>query len=133
MSVDIVYETHSLTEDNERGIAIGRLPGRLSATGRRLAARLGDRRREDHLAGVFVSDLHRAVETAGIAFGGTAIPIHRDPRLRACDYGELNGCPVTALEGRRSRHIDTPYPGGGQSYRWRVDGAKAAPPGDSRP
>ncbi|MEU6865795.1 histidine phosphatase family protein [Streptomyces sp. NPDC046876] len=125
MSVDIVYETHSLTEDNERGVATGRLPGRLSATGRRLAARLGDRRREDRLAAVFVSDLHRAVETARIAFAGTAVPIHRDPRLRECDYGELNGGPVTALEGCRSRHIDTPYPGGGQSYRQVVAATEA--------
>ncbi|WP_262701644.1 MULTISPECIES: histidine phosphatase family protein [Streptomyces] len=116
MAVDIVYETHSITEDNENGIATGWLPGRLSAAGRRLAAELGDRRRHDNLAAVFVSDLHRAVETAQIAFAGTTIPIHQDPRLRECDYGELNGCPVTTLAPERSRHIDVSFPGG-QSYR----------------
>jgi hypothetical protein len=36
--VEIVYETHSISEDNERGIATGWLPGRLSEEGRRLAA-----------------------------------------------------------------------------------------------
>ena len=35
MSVRIVYETHSTTEDNENGIATGWLPGRLSACLRR--------------------------------------------------------------------------------------------------
>ncbi|MGW5344391.1 histidine phosphatase family protein [Streptomyces sp. HUAS TT3] len=116
MAVDIVFETHSLTEDNERGIATGRLPGRLSPAGRRLAAELGARRRDDGLAAVFVSDLHRAVETARIAFAGSPVPVHRDPRLRECDYGALNGRPVADLAGRRSRHIATPFPGG-QSYR----------------
>ncbi|NXY94877.1 histidine phosphatase family protein [Streptomyces sp. BR123] len=120
MAVDIVFETHSLTEDNERGIATGLLPGRLSAAGRRLAAELGGRRRDDGLAAVFVSDLHRAVETARIAFTGSPLPVHRDPRLRECDYGTLNGRPVADLAGRRSRHIDTPFPGG-QSYRQVID------------
>ncbi|MFD7626508.1 histidine phosphatase family protein [Streptomyces sp. NPDC059851] len=123
MAVDIVFETHSLTEDNERGIATGGLPGRLSAAGRRLAAELGERRRNDGLAAVFVSDLHRAVETARLAFAGTTVPVHRDPRLRECDYGTLNGSPVADLAGHRSRHIDTPFPGG-QSYR-QVIGATA--------
>jgi broad specificity phosphatase PhoE len=69
LGVAIVYETHSITEDNERGIATGRLPGRLSAEGRRLARQLGERRRGGRF--VFVSDLGRAVETAELAFGGT--------------------------------------------------------------
>ncbi|CAL9423360.1 Putative phosphoserine phosphatase 2 [Streptomyces sp. enrichment culture] len=117
MAVDIVYETHALTEDNENGIATGWLPGRLSPQGRQLAARLGERRRGDGIAAVFTSDLHRAVETARIAFAGTDVPLHEDPRLRECDYGTLNGTPVASLARLRSRHIDTPFPGGGQSYR----------------
>ncbi|MER0240719.1 histidine phosphatase family protein [Streptomyces sp. HSW2009] len=116
MAVDLIYETHSLTEDNENGIASGWLPGRLSARGRRLAAELGARRRDTGLAAVYVSDLHRAVETADIAFAGTTVPVHRDPRLRECDYGELNGGPVSVVAAERARRIDTPYPGG-QSYR----------------
>jgi len=31
VSVEIVFETHSISVDNERGIATGWLPGRLSA------------------------------------------------------------------------------------------------------
>lgn len=115
MSVEIVYETHSLTTDNEAGIATGWLPGRLSDAGRRLARELGQRRRDDGIAVVFTSDLARSVETAEIAFAETGIPVRQDPRLRECDYGTLNGAPVSALAGIRSRHLREPFPGG-QSY-----------------
>lgn len=38
MAIELVYETHSSTEDNEHAIATGWLPGRLSASGREHAA-----------------------------------------------------------------------------------------------
>ena len=116
MSVAIVYETHSISVDNERGVATGWLDGALSERGRELARELGRRRREDDLAAVYSSDLGRAVETAEIAFGGSGIPIRFDARLRECDYGELNGAPVARIKAMRSSRIDEPYPGG-ESYR----------------
>ena len=116
MSVVIVFETHSISVDNERAIATGWLDGRLSPTGRRLAKDLGGRRRDDGVAAAFTSDLRRAVETAEIAFEGSLIPIHQDRRLRECNYGELNGMPVSRLESERLQHVDEPYPGG-ESYR----------------
>jgi broad specificity phosphatase PhoE len=115
MAVRLVYETHSISVDNEREIATGHLPGELSARGRELAHELGERRRDDGLACVFTSDLQRAVETAEIAFAGSGLEIRRDARLRECDYGELNGTPVERLEPRR-RFVDEPFPGG-ESYR----------------
>jgi broad specificity phosphatase PhoE len=115
MTLELVYETHSISEDNERGIATGWLPGRLSEQGRLLARQLGERRRHDGIACVFTSELRRAVETAEIAFGGTGIEIRHDERLRECNYGELNGAPVEALDPR-ARFVDEPFPGG-QSYR----------------
>lgn len=115
MSVRLVYETHSTTLDNEAGIATGRLPGELSEHGRRQAAELGERRRDDGIAAIFCSDLARAVETAEIAFAGCGLPIHLDPRLRECDYGALNGMPVARLEGERAAHVDEPWPDG-ESY-----------------
>jgi broad specificity phosphatase PhoE len=116
MAVEILYETHALTTDNEAGIATGWLPGQLSSRGRQLAAELGHRHRSRAIAAVFVSDLTRAVQTAEVAFGDRAIPIHTDARLRECNYGTCNGMPVAQLAAQRSRHIDQPYPGG-QSYR----------------
>ena len=79
MPVDIVFETHSLTEDNEAGRAIGWLGGRLSVGGRRLAAELGARH-QSGLAATFCSDLARARETVEIAFPEPAVPVLFDWR-----------------------------------------------------
>ena len=108
MSIEIVFETHALTEDNERGIATGWLPGRLSQRGRQLAASMGRRRRGDGLAAVLSSDLRRSVETAEIAFAGSDVPILHDWRLRECDFGARNGSPVAELRRDRHEYIDRP-------------------------
>jgi broad specificity phosphatase PhoE len=120
MAVELVYETHAISTDNEAGIATGWLPGRLSKAGQRLARQLGERRRDDGVAAVFASDLRRAAETARLAFDDTGIPIHHDARLRECNYGELNGAPVATVAAERRRRIDEPFPGG-ESYRQVVD------------
>jgi broad specificity phosphatase PhoE len=112
VTIDVVYETHSTTEDNERGFATGWLPGRLSTVGREQAAAMGARRRDDGIDAVFTSDLGRALETVAIAFGGTGVPVLHDWRLRECDYGEWNGGPVDVVHGNRRAHLDDAYPGG---------------------
>ncbi|MFI6731481.1 histidine phosphatase family protein [Nonomuraea sp. NPDC050451] len=114
MAVALVYETHSITADNETGIATGWLPGELSARGRALAVELGARRKAVDV--VYASDLRRAVQTAEIAFAGSGKEIRLDRRLRECDYGIYNGRPVGEVAALRSRYIDEPWPGG-QSYR----------------
>lgn len=118
--IQLVFETHSISVDNELGRATGWLPGALSERGRALATELGERRRDDGLVAVFTSDLRRAVETVELALAGSGIPVVEDARLRECDYGELNGMPVARLEALRRRHVDEPYPGG-ESYRQCVD------------
>lgn len=120
MTVEIVFETHSWTVDNENGIATGWYDGELSERGRLLAAELGRRRRDDGIAAVYTSDLGRAVQTAQIAFAGTGVPVHPDPRLRECNYGELNGGPVKRLDTERSRRVREPFPGG-ESYADTAD------------
>jgi broad specificity phosphatase PhoE len=114
--IEIVFETHSMTTDNEQGFATGWHPGRLSEAGCGFAQALGERRRDDALAAVFTSDLARAVETAEIAFGGSGFAVREDRRLRECNYGELNGQPVSEIDAERLRRIDEPFPGG-ESYR----------------
>jgi broad specificity phosphatase PhoE len=118
VTVEVVFETHATSEDNETGIATGWLPGRLSAAGREGARELGERRRDDGLAVVYVSDLRRAVETAEIAFAGSPLLVVEDPRLRECDYGELNGTPKPIHD--RAARIDVPYPGG-ESWRQAIE------------
>ncbi len=116
MGVQVVYETHSTTTDNESGIATGWLPGELSATGLENARDLGRRRRDDDIDLIVSSDLHRAAQTVDVAFGGTGITVRTDPRLREVDYGDLNGAPVGSVHAMRRSRVDVPFPGG-QSYR----------------
>jgi 2,3-bisphosphoglycerate-dependent phosphoglycerate mutase len=120
VSLTVVFETHSTSVDNERGIATGWLPGELSATGREQARALGERRRDDGLDAVFTSDLRRAVQTAEIAFAGSPLPVVADPRLRECNYGTMNGRPRVELDVLRRSKIDEPWPGG-ESWREAVE------------
>ena len=113
--IEIVFETHSISTDNERGLATGWLDGSLSERGRELARELGGRRRSDGVAAVFASDLGRAIETAEIAFGDSGIPIYRDARLRECNYGHLNGMPGALVLADRAARVDVPFPDG-ESY-----------------
>jgi 2,3-bisphosphoglycerate-dependent phosphoglycerate mutase len=122
VATSIVFETHSWSEDNDRGLATGWLPGRLSERGRELARELGDRRRDDGIEAVFCSDLGRATETAELAFAGHDVPRLFDWRLRECDYGSMNGRPATEVHGF-VRSIDDRYPDG-ESWREAVGRAE---------
>ena len=119
VAIELVFETHSTTEDNEQGRATGWRPGRLSQQGWVQARQLGHRRASDGLTAVFSSDLARAAETATAAFGESAIPVLYDWRLRECDYGRCNGMPADELHAGRLEHLDSPYPGG-ESWRQAV-------------
>ena len=119
VAIELVFETHSTTEDNEQGRATGWRPGRLSQQGWVQARQLGHRRTSDGLTAVFSSDLARAAETATAAFGESAIPVLYDWRLRECDYGQCNGMPAAELHAGRLEHLDSPYPGG-ESWRQAV-------------
>ena len=112
VSIEVVFETHATSIDNERGIATGWLPGTLSQSGRAQARELGRRRGHDRLAAVFTSDLGRALETTSVAFPNTGLLILHDWRLRECDYGKKNGATAAELHRDRRRYLDAPYPGG---------------------
>ena len=116
MAITVVYETHAISEDNERGVASGWSHSCLSERGRQQARELGKRRGDDGFAAVSSSDLRRAVETADIAFPSGRPPILLDWRLRECDYGERNGAPAEAHGRDPAAHIDVPFPGG-ESWR----------------
>ena len=116
MSIEIIFETHSLSIDNELGVASGWLDSQLSEKGKQLAKELGKRRLAERIDAIFTSDLARAVETTNIAFGSAGVPVYPDERLRECNYGTLNGVSATKLEPERSKHIDKPFPEG-ESYR----------------
>jgi broad specificity phosphatase PhoE len=110
--IQVVFETHSVSEDNERAVASGWSHSRLAPRGRELAQELGRRRRRDGIDAVFSSDLRRSAETAEIAFADTGVPILLDWRLRECDYGHKNAGPAPEHVRHRARFLDEPYPGG---------------------
>jgi broad specificity phosphatase PhoE len=120
MTLEIVFETHSTSIDNERRIASGWLDPELSETGRQQAHRLGQRRLAEHIDFVFSSDLRRAVQTAQLAFGDMRILISHDWRLRECNYGDLNGATTSHVKRVRASHVETPFPNG-ESYRQVVE------------
>ena len=127
--IGVVFETHSVSEDNEAGRASGWRHSRLSLRGRELAEALGARRRSDGLDVVFCSDLERAAETARIAFAGTAVPVLLDWRLRECDYGDRNGGPAVGhVRDRSIVSIPMPWPGSGPR-RWERRSSSCTPTG----
>jgi broad specificity phosphatase PhoE/GNAT superfamily N-acetyltransferase len=123
MAVSLVFETHSISTDNEAGRATGWAPGELSPRGVELARELGRRRGDDGFDLVLSSDLHRAMQTVEVAFAGSDVPRSTDVRLREVDYGELTLAPVERIDAERLDHVDVPFPGG-QSYRDVVDGVR---------
>ena len=114
-TVEIVFETHATSLDNEAGLASGRLDVDLSRAGERQAALLGARRAAEHLDAVYVSDLRRSWRTAEIAFAGTPLAIVRDARLAECDYGAMTRRPVDEIAATRAEFVTRRYPGG-ESY-----------------
>ena len=63
----------------------------------------------------------------------SGIPIHQDPRLRECDYGRLNGAPVTELAPQRVDHVDEPWPDGESMVRARIMEMKPTVPWRTEP
>ena len=117
--VEIIFESHATTFDNERKIASGHFDVDLSAAGLAQAKQLGERRAGEHFDAIFTSDLQRAYKTARIAFGDK-FPIFQDSRLRECDYGEYEHKPSSVIEADRINRITQPFPGG-ESYEQRSE------------
>jgi broad specificity phosphatase PhoE len=111
VTIEIIFEFHATSTDNEAGVASGWSDPPLSDRGRKLAKDLGERRRGQRIDAVFCSDLRRAIETAEIAFG-PAVTVHPDRRLREYDYGRMTGAPVEQIHAERPARVDTPFPEG---------------------
>lgn len=117
--IDIVFESHATTFDNEQKIASGHYDVDLSPKGVEQAKDLGERRKGEHFDAIFTSDLQRAYKTAQLAFGD-AFPIFRDERLRECDYGTFEHKPSPEIEADRVNRIHKPFPEG-ESYEQRSE------------
>jgi len=113
--VHLYFEFHGQSEDNERGVASGHNDPDLTPLGVDQALELVERYAGIAIDVVYCSDLLRARRTAEIGFGERGVPIVEDARLRECDYGELNGAPVSQVHAHRATYATTPFPAG-QSY-----------------
>jgi broad specificity phosphatase PhoE len=118
--IEIVFEPHATTEDNEAKRASGWYDVQLSELGREQAKELGDRYQDKEINAVFCSDLGRSIQTASIAFGGD--PLYAEPRLifvdwrlRECNYGDFTMKPSSLIEEERPKRISEPFPNG-ESY-----------------
>lgn len=112
--VNIVFEAHSTSIDNETHLSSGHYDVALSMLGQQQSRDLGQRYKEDHFDAIFCSDLKRSYRTAEIAFG-SLYQIIRDPRLRECDYGDFTRKPSSIVEHERANRISEPFPNG-ESY-----------------
>jgi broad specificity phosphatase PhoE len=110
LSIEVIFEYHSTSTDNEAGVASGWRDPPLSTEGRLQAAELGERRRGEQIDAVFCSDLRRAVETAEIAFPETVR--YKDRRLREYDYGTMTGMPREVMETEQPLRVEKPFPEG---------------------
>ncbi len=114
-SAKITYFVHGTTTDNEKGIATGWAPGRLSKLGEEQCLqlrRLIKRRKFDI---VFSSDLKRAVDSAKLVFGNK-VPIIKDRRLRECNYGGLTRANSGDVDKLMLKCINKSFPKG-ESYK----------------
>jgi broad specificity phosphatase PhoE len=111
--MELWFETHATSIDNEAGLASGHSDPPLSATGERQALELGER--HPRVSTVWCSDLQRSYRTGELAFCSRAV-IYRESRLREVDFGDSTRAPASAIEASREDYIDRQYPNG-ESYR----------------
>jgi broad specificity phosphatase PhoE len=112
--MEVIFEPHATSLDNEAGLASGWNDVELSVLGERQAVEMGERYSEQKFDAIFCSDLQRSYKTAQLAFGNK-YPIIQDKRLRECDYGELTQADKDIVNGEKGKRVSEPFPGG-ESY-----------------
>lgn len=117
--INIIFESHATTFDNETRTGSGWYDVELSPLGVEQAKQLGERYKKKHIDLVFCSDLQRSFKTAQIAFG-TEVPIKSDIRLRECNYGVMTRQPMSEIEKLKEYAILHPFPEG-ESYKIACD------------
>jgi alpha-ribazole phosphatase len=91
---------HGETDWNRDGRYQGQTDVPLNAEGRRQAALLRDRLRDERFTGCFTSALGRAVESAEIVLAARACPIRPTAGLNELHYGEWEGLTTAEIKAR---------------------------------
>lgn len=123
MAVEIIFESHGTTYDNEAHLSSGHFDVELSPLGIQQSKEMGERYKNDHFDAILCSDLQRSYKSGEIAFG-KKFPIIKDARLRECDYGELTQHPSAEVDGEKVKRISIPFPGG-ESYEQTAERMKS--------
>ena len=122
VTVELVYETHSITEDNEPASRPAGSPGG-SPSGRRLAVELGSGVAEGSRPSTPPTSPRRRDRRAGLRRQRRAPACRRPaPRVR---LRHAQRVPRRRPRPRALDHVDVPFPGG-QSYRDVVDATAAS-------
>lgn len=115
MATQITYFVHGTTTDNEQHLSSGWKDVDLSELGVKQSLELRDKTADKKFDAVFCSDLLRAERSAHLTWEGI-YPIIPDPRLRECNYGDLNGASSDIVEPMQEKEcIAKPFPNG-ESY-----------------
>jgi len=112
--MEIIFESHATSLDNEAKLSSGWNDVALSAAGEQQAREMGKRYAGQQFDAIFCSDLQRSYKTAELAFGDQ-FPIIQDKRLRECDYGDMTQGPKEVIDAERPKRITEPFPNG-ESY-----------------
>lgn len=105
---------HGRTTANASGILAGRLPGvELDERGREQAAALAKRIAGIPLAAVVSSPLERTRQTAEVLLADRVdIPLHLEPELSECDYGDWSGRELKTLAKEQLWKVVQAHPAG---------------------
>ncbi len=122
--VEILFESHGTTIDNEDHKSSGWFDVALSDLGKRQSAELGERYKNENFDAIVCSDLQRSYNSAEIAFFDRGFPILQDKRLRECDYGDLTRRPSDEVDPAKARYITEPFPNG-ESYEQTAERMKS--------
>jgi broad specificity phosphatase PhoE len=112
--VEIIFEAHGTTFDNEAHLSSGWNDVALSPLGESQSKEMGKRYKDDNFDAIFCSDLQRAYKSAEIGFGDKW-PIIKDARLCECNYGDLTQNQSEIVDKEKLHRISTPFPNG-ESY-----------------
>ena len=123
MAVEILFEAHGTTYDNEKHLSSGHNDVELSSLGVQQSKEMGERYRNENFDAIFCSDLQRSYKSAEIAFGNR-FPMVKDARLRECDYGDLTQHSSEKVDAEKPKHINKPFPNG-ESYEQTSERMKA--------
>lgn len=120
--ITIHFEPHSITTDNELGLASGWNDVDLSGEGvKRLNEQWPNRYKDRKIDAIFCSDMQRSYRCGVLIAKDSKIPIFIDSRLRECNYGKLTQeDKKLVVDLEKAKRITVPFPGG-ESYQQCMD------------